>query len=386
MKGISKSTIDARDGPSEIARLKRENEELRRIVGQFNRGSVSAADASKIIKTARETESLLSDTGLTFSQLTEILSSVIVYPFDKSALSDLKSFLEATRRINPNDPPASVRRAASLLEAAGKNVSSEQISALSPMLHDASKAEAFMKLIEDAKRVLPEEEDWKRLISLLEKGRATVKKGEHDWPPIINLSEANRQFFEKGKAELKPEFETHLRDVIVPLLLERVREYGVSTIEVIGHTDAQKIAPRNSNLDTFLLDIMRNSTVNMSSLIPADNGGLGLARATAVVRLLASDERLKGYTLLPLSGGQLIGVDDGLTSGDRGDEPERRRIEIRLRRANVSETPQAPRAITPAILRSPATIHTRPSQPAVPSSQPPRSTGSSGCTFLWFPC
>src|SRR5262249_17889688 len=45
---------------------------------------------------------------------------------------------------------------------------------------------------------------------------------------------------------------------------------------------------------------------------------------TAVVRALSRDKRLNGYTLLPLSGGQLIGVDDRLTSGGGGDERERR--------------------------------------------------------------
>jgi hypothetical protein len=223
--------------------------------------------------------------------------------------------------------------------------------------------------------VLPEEKDWKRLIPLLERGLAAEKKGEHDWPPIINLSEARGHFFEKGKAELKPEFETHLRVVIVPLLLERARQYRVTTIEVIGHTDEQKIVSRNSNLDAFLLDTVRNNTGNVSSLIPADNAGLGLARATAVVRVLGADERLKSYTLLPLSGGQLIGVDDRLTSGGGGgDEPERRRIEIRLRRANISETPTGtlgPRVTTPAPSHSPATA-APPSLPAVPP-QAPRS-------------
>jgi hypothetical protein len=224
-------------------------------------------------------------------------------------------------------------------------------------------------------------------------------KGEHDWPPIINLSEAKGYFFEKGKAELKPEFETHLRVVIVPLLLERVRQYGVSTIEVIGHTDEQKIAPRNSNLDASLLDTMRNDAGNVSNLIPADNAGLGLARAAAVVRvLLASDERLKSYNLLPLSGGQLIGVDDRLTSGDGGDEPERRRIEIRLRRPSESRTQQTPapqtpapqtspaRAIAPARPRAPATNAGHPSPPNIPASQPSRSTGSIACNLFGYSC
>jgi hypothetical protein len=119
-------------------------------------------------------------------------------------------------------------------------------------------------------------------------------------------------------------------------LLALAQRYGVSTIEIIGHTDEQKIVPRASNLDTSLLGVL-HQTANVSSLVPADNAGLGLARAAAVVRVLMLDEHLRGYTLLPLSGGQLIGVDDKLTNGGGGDEQERRRIEIRVRRGNSAE-------------------------------------------------
>jgi hypothetical protein len=108
---------------------------------------------------------------------------------------------------------------------------------------------------------------------------------------------------------------------------------------VIGHTDEQKIAARASNLDWFLLDVI-NNTGKVSALIPADNAGLGLARAVAVVRILKADARMKDYTILPLSGGQLINVDDTMTAGGGGDEKERRRIEIRLRRPNHVENPE----------------------------------------------
>src|SRR5207245_11641164 len=136
-----------------------------------------------------------------------------------------------------------------------------------------------------------------------------------------------------------------------PQLFDLAQRYNARTIEVIGHTDEQKIVPRNSNLDALLLDILRH-TGNVSTLTPADNAGLGLARATAVVRVLSLDEGLKGYTLLPLSGGQLIGVDDRLTRGGGGDERERRRIEIRVRRANSPEASAGPLpapAISPAV-------------------------------------
>jgi flagellar motor protein MotB len=188
---------------------------------------------------------------------------------------------------------------------------------------------------ETIKRLLPDEKDRERLGSVIEKGLAAEKKGEHDWPPIINLSEAKDCFFETGKAELTKCFETRLT-AIVPQLLDLAQQFGVRTIEVIGHTDEQRIIQRYSNLNEFLVGTL-HSDGNVSSLIPADNAGLGLARATAVVRALSRDKRLNGYTLLPLSGGQLIGVNDRLTSGGGGDEQERRRIEIRVRRANNSQ-------------------------------------------------
>jgi hypothetical protein len=127
----------------------------------------------------------------------------------------------------------------------------------------------------------------------------------------------------------------------------------------------------------------------VSNLISADNAGLGLARATAVVRVLGSDERLKGYTLLPLSGGQLIGVDDRLTSGGGGDEPERRRIEIRLRRANISETVTGtlrPHVTTPAVPPQALPAAAPQSPSAAPLHSSPRSRARERVVApQWFP-
>jgi hypothetical protein len=231
---------------------------------------------------------------------------------------------------------------------------------------------------ETIKRLLPGEKDRERLGSLIEKGLAVEKKGEHDWPPIINLSEAKDCFFETGKAELTKCFETRLT-AIVPQLLDLAQQFGVRTIEVIGHTDEQRIIQRYSNLDEFLVGTL-HSDGNVSSLIPADNAGLGLARATAVVRALSRDKRLNGYTLLPLSGGQLIGVNDRLTSGGGGDEQERRRIEIRVRRANNSQAstdaPQPPAKPRPRA-RPPAPRSSPKDQVANPKDQL--------ATPSWFP-
>ena len=235
-----------------------------------------------------------------------------------------------------------------------------------------------LDVAEDVNRALPEEKDRKRAGGLIEKGLASEKKGEHDWPPIINV-DAKDCFFETGKAELTPCFETRLRTAIVPRLLNLAERYGVKTIEVIGHTDEQKIVQRNSNLDTLLLDVLRH-TGNVSSLTPADNAGLGLARAAAVVRVLSLEKDLKDYTLLPLSGGQLIGVGDRLTKGGGGDEQERRRIEIRVRRPNITEPPIGPvppPAATPAV-PPPTRMATPPAAPpqtraATPPASPPQT-------------
>jgi outer membrane protein OmpA-like peptidoglycan-associated protein len=306
--------------------------------------------------------------------LNDIKAAVGAAPLDsiKKALGDLRNGhdLEPVTGAEKDF----IREIRARQSGAAPEVISDQWRTLTRAAHDIDSLPDSMSVAATVKRVLPDDKDRSRLIRLIQAGLAAEKKGEHDWPPIINLSEANGYFFEKGKAELKPEFETHLRAVIAPLLLERARQYSVTTIEVIGHSDEQKIAPRNSNLDALLFDTVRSNAANVSSLIPADNAGLGLARATAVVQVLGSDERLKGYTLLPLSGGQLIGVDDRLAGGSGGDEPERRRIEIRLRRANVSETPTGtvgpPVTAPTAPPRSPSAP--RPQSPPVAPQMRPR--------------
>ena len=158
--------------------------------------------------------------------------------------------------------------------------------------------------------------------------------GRHDWPPIISLSEADKYNFRTGSAELSPSFHRLLTSEVVPKLLEIVREYDVNVVEVIGHTDEQPIAPRPSNLDQELPRVLGEGAP-IAELIPADNAGLGIARALSVARVLTSDPRLAKLTVLALSGGQLTD-EDRMTSWARGGNvAARRRIEIRVRRPLV---------------------------------------------------
>jgi flagellar motor protein MotB len=158
----------------------------------------------------------------------------------------------------------------------------------------------------------------------------------HRWPPIIRLSEADRYYFKTGRAELTPEFEIALRRSVIPSLLATAREYGVDVIEVVGHTDERPIIGRPSNLDEELPRVLSGET-GIETLRLADNAGLGLARALAVVKVLESDRRLAAYRILPLSGGQLIELDETRSRGTAfGDVEERRRIEIRLRKSSLA--------------------------------------------------
>jgi outer membrane protein OmpA-like peptidoglycan-associated protein len=176
-----------------------------------------------------------------------------------------------------------------------------------------------------------------QVIALIEKGLSSGSNssstGGHNWPPIINLSEAAGYYFAVGSADLTPDFAWELRTVVVDRLLAIAEAFDVDVIEVIGHTDEQAVAPRPSNLDRNL-PAVTSGLADALVLQWSDNAGLGLARALAVVKVLSADVRLKNFRILPLSAAQLIGTDGRLTRWDgQGDVRERRRIEIRTRKA-----------------------------------------------------
>jgi hypothetical protein len=57
-----------------------------------------------------------------------------------------------------------------------------------------------------------------------------------------------------------------------------------------------------------------------------------------VVSVLLQSPKLADCKLIPLSGAQLVNIDESLAlSGTPGDVPERRRIEIRLRKSSSHE-------------------------------------------------
>lgn len=174
-----------------------------------------------------------------------------------------------------------------------------------------------------------------KIAAIVNAGITAQGSGTHDWPPIINLSEAGGYNFDSGSAVLSAQFIDVLGGQVVDELVDRLDQYDVDIIEVIGHTDEQPIATRPSNLDEALPGVMSDGT-DIRTLVAADNAGLGLARAVSVARILSADERLQGYTILPLSAAQLIEAGDRLTNWTSGGNvKERRRIEIRVRGRNT---------------------------------------------------
>ncbi|MBY5439078.1 hypothetical protein [Rhizobium leguminosarum] len=161
----------------------------------------------------------------------------------------------------------------------------------------------------------------------------------HDWPPIISLSEANGNYFQSGSAELESAFVAKLNGSLADEIAANLRNFGADIVEVIGHTDEQPLSRLGSNMDKNSIDVL-SSKKTVNSLVPADNAGLGLARAISVANVLKANGALSGVTVLPLSAAQLILPGDILTVGQAGNVESRRRIEIRIRRREMPDVKQ----------------------------------------------
>jgi flagellar motor protein MotB len=202
----------------------------------------------------------------------------------------------------------------------------------------AEKLRKFDLNIEDLEALAPSIEVLRRNAAVdPEKLEAMFREADgnskpHAWPPIINLSEADEYTFKTGSAELTPSFEERLRS-LGPQIADIAARYDVDVIEVIGHTDERAMSGA-SNIDKDLKSVL-DGKKPIGSLHPADNAGLGLARALAVARVLKAVPELTEFSVLPMSGAQLILPDDRMTNGAQsGDVKERRRIEIRVRKRN----------------------------------------------------
>jgi flagellar motor protein MotB len=230
-------------------------------------------------------------------------------------------------------------------------------------IRDAAIAASVVKAISRSPPATP-----RQVAEIIERGLKPQGSSGHKWPPIIKLSGANN--FRSGSAELSAEFREALLDSIPRRIAQYINDYDVDVIEVVGHTDEQPVGGRDSNLDYNLLPVLRGAS-SVGSLLPADNAGLGLARAVSVVSVLRQSGLLTSFKMLPLSGAQLINTDESLAlAGSPGDIGERRRIEIRLRKATPADTSMQSVASPPVTVPPPPRPKPKPAASA-PVHAPP---------------
>jgi flagellar motor protein MotB len=287
---------------------------------------------------------------------------------------------------------------------------SSELSILKKAGIDANKALSDADLVAAIKRALPDSAKAsltpqmisEMIVRAIAPATSTPSSGTsgHQWPPIINLSEANGYSFRSGSAELSKAFHDALLEKTVDEILAKIRQFDVDVIEVVGHTDEQAYGPRTvtpvqdtatplplvqpiqrqSNLDRGLITFLKNGG-DIARLTPVDNAGLGLARAASVVSVLRTSPKLNGYKMIPLSGGQLINIDEtlALNGSSSGDIAQRRRIEIRLRKSapheasaaiapapTVQNPPRSAPKPTPVRSRAPIPLVPAPARPAGP--------------------
>ena len=243
-------------------------------------------------------------------------------------------------------------------------------------IRDVKAIDAINQAMAKPGQPLPSTIDILAAIERSEKSEKGAGPSGHQWPPIITLSDAAGYSFTSGKADLSPKLQSVLTDKTPAEILFYIKKFDVDVIEVVGHTDEQPLGIRQSNLDRDLLAVLKNTT-SIATLVPADNAGLGLARAVSVVSVLRQSPLLEPYKLIPLSGAQLVNTDETLAiQGISRDDPQRRRIEIRLRKSAPRDVTAAVPAPIPSAVFLPTPRPTPPKQPVqlspTPKTSPPK--------------
>ncbi|XOY55392.1 MAG: hypothetical protein ACMUJK_11555 [Rhodobacterales bacterium] len=217
-----------------------------------------------------------------------------------------------------------------LTTVAQYSVSKHEAAVLSKL--DPDQRETFFMNADIASQFSAEEIRKIREVALQPATPTTQTPDGNNWPPIISLSEAKDYSFTVGSANLTEEFQAALSNEISEQILSILEEYDADVIEVIGHTDPQRMrSTRTTNLDDVSVSDLED--VNDIVLRANDNAGLGYARALSVTRELMKARVLQGYTILPYSAAQLISPADEINlSPDTYDPTQLRRIEIRVRR------------------------------------------------------
>ena len=175
-------------------------------------------------------------------------------------------------------------------------------------------------------------------------GLMVITTGKNSQPPIIDIVESKAYSFQLGSYMPSKAFRGMIRGDLTMRILDLLKSYpGVSSVEIIGHTDGVPNGSGVSNLDTTNISTDVEAGLQ-SSYQAGSNVDLGLLRALFVKSTLenAIEKRCKtlGETRLecrPIkyrvySAGSLIDSSGSINPANGKSDPSRRRIEIRFTR------------------------------------------------------
>jgi len=308
-------SAEGREATIRVDELRSENESLKSQLSDFRAAGVDPAQAGELLQSLKMARAFDPDAPPALLQKEAMEFFVTLHGSEKGSLPLIEEHLSDA---------ATAKQLEGALEAAVKVDPQKPVETLAAAAQLSAELEAKLEGTELAGKSAAE------IMQMLSR---QTGEGENLWPPIIQLSESNGFNFASGKAEVGGEFEGLLSGKVVDQIIRHKNEYGVDVLEVVGHTDEQRVSQKLSNLDDMLV-LAWSDEQAAQGLEPGDNVGLGMARALAVAKILQNDKRLDGLRIIPLSGGQLIDTDYKVASGRKGNVQERRRIELRLRRSD----------------------------------------------------
>src|SRR5262249_22574521 len=147
---IPLTTRDKSSDPQQSASaLRHEVERLKRLVDQLTGGKPPNEVLQKL-KALGELEKELASSKLTIAELKERLAGLKPYLASSSDLDALRTWLQEVTRINPDDPPASLRRASAFLRAVAKSAKPDDADRLTSILRDEARLRDLMSVLKRA--------------------------------------------------------------------------------------------------------------------------------------------------------------------------------------------------------------------------------------------
>src|SRR5262245_12281792 len=144
---------EAGKAPESPSALNDEVERLRRLVDQLT-GGKPPSEVQQKLKTLADLEKELAGSKLTIGQLKDQISVLKSHLGTSSDVEALKTLLQEATRINPDDPPASLRRASALLKLA-KSMKHADANRLTPALQDEAQLRELVEALKRANEINP---------------------------------------------------------------------------------------------------------------------------------------------------------------------------------------------------------------------------------------